>query len=102
MDKQRFGVQPALVDYAEITVETWIKSIQNSAAPDALTKLDERMDLAIGGLGDSMENIMGTKKLVPLFEFRRLKRVKTGNLATFVSNAEQAVVDYHRKAAKGT
>lgn len=97
MDKQRFGVAPSDGQYEDVTVEKWIKSMQNSAAPDELTKLDKNMDSSIGGLGDSMEDLMGSDTRVPLFEFRRL-RTKTGNMAKFVSDAEEEVIKYHKSA----
>ncbi|KAJ5105830.1 hypothetical protein NUU61_003177 [Penicillium alfredii] len=98
MDKQRFAVFPAGGDYEEVKVEKWIKSMQNGPAPDALTKLDKKMDSAIGGVGDSMENILGSDTLVPLFEFRRLRRTKTDDLPAFVSEAEEEIVKYHKSA----
>lgn len=101
MDSQRFGVNPSDGEYEEVKVEEWVKGMQNSAAPDALTKLDKKMDSSIGGLGDSMEDLMGSDTLVPLFEFRRLRRTKTGDMAKFVSDAEEEIVNYH-KSAKGS
>ncbi|KAJ5179152.1 hypothetical protein N7492_002362 [Penicillium capsulatum] len=97
MDRQRFGIQSEDEEPTFLTVRDWIKSLQESA-PDALTKLDQHIDGSIGGLGASFENILGSKTMVPLFELRRLRRVKTGEMADFVSKAEKEIISYHQRA----
>lgn len=45
-------------------------------SPDKLTTLDRLIDGQIGGLGTALENILGTTRAVPLFEFRNLGGVR--------------------------
>ena len=79
-----------------ITVEDWMTSIASGSAPDKLTVLDRQIDSQIGGLGTQPENVMGTTRAVPLFEFRDLAGVPAGKMPDTVSNAEKALVEYHK------
>lgn len=79
-----------------ITVEDWMTSIASGSAPDALTILDRQIDGQIGGLGTALENVMGTTRAVPLFEFRDLSGVSAGRMPNAVSNAENALINYHK------
>lgn len=77
-----------------LTVEDWMTSIASGPSPDKLTTLDRLIDGQVGGLGTALENIIGTTRAVPLFEFRDLAFVTAGQMQGVVSNAEQAVITY--------
>ena len=80
-----------------LTVEDWITSITSGSSPDKLTTLDGLIDGQVGGLGTALENVIGTTRAVPLFEFRDLGGFNAGQMQDAVSNAEQAVINYFGK-----
>ena len=82
-----------------ITVEDWMTSIASGSAPDKLTVLDRQIDSQIGGLGTALENVMGTTRAVPLFEFRDIPGVPAGRMPNTVSDAEKALINYHKTYA---
>lgn len=53
----------------------------------------------IGGYGSKMETILGTSKLVPIFEFRELQPVKGPALSATMGSYEDKVIAYHEQFA---
>jgi hypothetical protein len=54
----------------------------------------------IGSLGSKMETILGTSKLVPIFEFRDLEPVPASKLGATMGSYEDKVIEYHKQFAK--
>jgi len=81
------------------TVHKWIQSVQDGNSPDRLSE-DQLINGSIGGLKGALENVLNTNRAVPLFEFRRLPSVKTGDMKGCVDKAEKAVISYHEANAK--
>lgn len=77
-----------------LRVEDWMTSITSGSSPDKLTILDGLIDGQIGGLGTALENIVGTARAVPLFEFRNLLGVTAGKMQDTVSDTEQPIITY--------
>ncbi len=95
----RYSANPdsGVIDH-ELFVQDWIKSIVNDPAPDKLTIFDQNFNSQVGGLGAATENMYQTEhRPVPLFEFRRLYRVRQAEWEGFVEVAEQEVIDFHKK-----
>jgi len=82
------------------TVKDWMQSVQDGKSPDRLPEIDQVLDGSIGGLKDALENVFNTNRAVPLFEFRRLARVKVGDMADSVDKYEQAIIAYHKANTK--
>lgn len=80
-----------------LSVEAWIASIEGGQSPDKLTTLDQLIDGQIGGLGTALENVVGTTRGVPLFEYRDLNGIVADKMQGFVNNAEQAIISLHGK-----
>ena len=80
-----------------LKVQDWIASISSGPSPDKLTTLDKLIDGQIGGLGTALENVVGTTRAVPLFEFRNLKGVNAGAMQSTVHDVEQELITYHNK-----
>ena len=80
-----------------LNVEDWITSIANGPSPDKLTTLDQLIDGQIGGFGTPLENVIDTTRAVPLFEFRNLAGVNAGQMQGIVTNAENAIIAYHKQ-----
>ena len=79
-----------------LKVQDWITSITGDS-PDKLTTLDKLIDGSIGGLGTALENVIGTTRAVPLFEFRNLNGIKAGAFESNVDNIEKAIIAFHDK-----
>ncbi len=94
MDKEVFALSWE-GERDDCSVSEWIQSIQDNQSPDRLSKADEIMDGSIGGLGKALENVLGTNRAVPLFEFRKLAGVTAAKMEDKVTKAEQAIIDYH-------
>lgn len=97
MDDQTFHLTDEDKGEDSCTVKEWIQSIQDGDSPDKLSELDQSFNGQLGALGDALEHMHGTKTGVPLFEFRRLKGVKTTGMKDFVNKAEEAVIELHKK-----
>ena len=95
MDGQTFKTSNSEGGSDSCTVQEWIQSIQDGTSPDRLSEVDGVIDGSIGGLKDALENVINTDRAVPLFEFRRLPGVKSTDIKDRVTNAEQALIDYH-------
>ena len=95
MDGQTFKTSNSEGGSDSCTVQEWIQSIQDGTSPDRLSEVDKIIDGSIGGLKDALENVINTDRAVPLFEFRRLPGVKSTDIKDRVTNAEQALIDYH-------
>ena len=68
---------------------------------DLLKLMDKTMRYGqIGALGGKMEPILGTSKLVPIFEFRELAKVKGPDLGATFGSYEDKVIEYHKQFAK--
>ena len=80
-----------------VLVKDWMTSITSGSSPDGLTKLDQYIDSQIGGLWTRLENVIDTTRAVPLWEFRNLAGVPVGSMQDTVSNAEKALIDFHKK-----
>ena len=80
-----------------LKVQDWIESISSGPSPDKLTTLDKLIDGQIGGLGTALENVVGTTRAVPLFEFRNLNGINATRMQSTVQAVEQALIDYHNK-----
>lgn len=76
-------------------MKEWIASIEGGQSPDKLTTLDKIVDGQIGGLGTLLENVVGTNRGVPLFEFRDLNSVQASRMQGLVADAENAVLSFH-------
>lgn len=99
MDRQKFILSTDDGRSASCTVQEWIQSIQDGHSPDRLTTLDQIIDGQVGAFKDALENVLNTNRAVPLFEFRRLRKVKAGDMQSRVASAEQAILDYHHAHA---
>ncbi|KAI9660364.1 MAG: hypothetical protein M1821_009714 [Bathelium mastoideum] len=67
---------------------------------DLLSLMDKVMRYnQIGSLGSRMETILGTNKLVPIFEFRELALVLGSALGTTMGLYEDKVIEYHKHFA---
>lgn len=84
-------------DECRVSVRDWINGLQDGV--DMLKKADEEFDGQIGGLNDATEQVLGTRRAVPLFEFRDLGGSTAGDFEKFVDQAEQAIINYHRSYA---
>lgn len=80
-----------------VRVKEWVASIEGGQSPDKLTDLDRIIDGQIGGLGTALENVVGTTRGVPLFEFRDLRSVQASNMKGFVADAEEEILSFHSK-----
>ena len=69
-------------------------SIASGSSPDKLTILDQLIDGQVGGLGTALENVVGTTRAVPLFEFRDIGGYNAGQMQPTVSKAEQEIINY--------
>ncbi len=87
MDQLTFQVESAGKSDS-CTVQDWLESMENGNSPDRLTILDRTVDSSIGALGNRLEYILHTTPAVPLFEFRNLPAVNTGDMPRRVSDAE--------------
>jgi len=99
MDRQKFEVS-SNHEPKSTTVKDWMQSVQDGHSPDRLSEIDKIIDGSIGAFKDAFEHVLGTSCAVPLFEFRRLEPVKTGDIKNRVDEYEQAVMAYHTKYAK--
>ncbi|KAF2674250.1 hypothetical protein BT63DRAFT_449243 [Microthyrium microscopicum] len=81
----------------EFTIKDWLDSIVDDAvATDLLTTFDATYyDNSIGFLANAIENVIGTARAVPLFEFRYLPGIKTTEFSTTVDEVEKELVGYH-------
>lgn len=95
MDQQTFKTSNSEGKSDSCSVQEWIQSIQDGNSPDRLSQVDHIVDGSIGGYGDALENVINTNRAVPLFEFRRLAGVRAADMEKHVTDAEQAVIDYH-------
>ena len=98
MDGQEFSVSSSEASQS-CTVKDWTQSIQDNDSPDCLSEIDKVVDGQIGGLGSALENVLDTSRAVPLFEFRRLPNLVSGEMKDRVTQFEQAVIDYHKSNA---
>ena len=80
-----------------LSVSDWIASIKSGPSPDELTRLDKLIDGQIGGLGTALENVVGTTRGVPLFEFRDLDGVTASKFQSSTTDVEKAIQDFHKK-----
>lgn len=80
-----------------LLVSDWIASIQSGPSPDKLTTLDKLIDSSIGGLGTGVENVVGTTRGVPIFEFRNLNGVAASKFESTTTNVESELQKYHKK-----
>lgn len=96
MDDQTFSIEYR-GKHDSTTVKEWMESIQDGKSPDRVSEVDKVLNGQVGGLKGALENVLDTSKAAPLFEFRRLKAVKTKDIKSFVNKAEDAVVELHRK-----
>lgn len=80
-----------------LLVSDWIASIQSGPSPDKLTTLDKLIDGQIGDLGTRLENVVGTTRGVPIFEFRDLDGVIASKFQTITSNVESELQKLHQK-----
>lgn len=81
-----------------LLVSHWINGLQENR--DMLAVMDNINDGQIGGLGSRMENVLGTSRLVPIFEFRDLTALTLEEAPEKVSLFEQIVIEYHRRMKK--
>ncbi|KAL9033432.1 MAG: hypothetical protein Q9180_005946 [Flavoplaca navasiana] len=96
MDKEVFSLKSD-GESKDCSVQEWIQSIQDNNSPDSLSKADEVIDGSVGGLGQALENVLGTNRAVPLFEIRKLAGVRVANMEDKVTQAEQAIISYHHE-----
>ncbi|KAH7304317.1 hypothetical protein B0I35DRAFT_414600 [Stachybotrys elegans] len=72
---------------------------ESRGGKDMLSALDEAIDGSIGGLKRATEEVLGTARRVPLFEFRQLDSVFTSQWENFMQRADNAVAKLHRDFA---
>ena len=72
-----------------------MQSVQDNKSPDRPSEIDQMNDDSISALKEALENVLSTNRAVPLFEFRRLPSVETGDMKDRVDKAKKAVVGYH-------
>lgn len=80
-------------------MKDWIQGISKGNAPDTLSTADKK---SIGALGPAMENVLGTERPVPIFEFRALGPgggIVYGKFADFADEVEQEVIRLHQRYA---
>ena len=98
MDKQTISVVMEAKGTEDSTsVKDWMKSIQDGKSPDRLSEVDQARNGQVGGLKGALENLVHSSQAAPLFEFRRLKAISTTDMSDFVTKAENAVIDFHKK-----
>ncbi|KAI8944110.1 hypothetical protein F4801DRAFT_572847 [Xylaria longipes] len=76
------------------TIQEWMNDLQANRG-DRMSIGDQTYDGQIGGFGDKMEYVLGTTRLVPLFEFRDLGASTALQFATLVTAAENDIINYH-------
>ncbi|KAL9105246.1 MAG: hypothetical protein Q9227_009547 [Pyrenula ochraceoflavens] len=85
----------------QLTVENWINSIvkppTRDEPDDLLTTLDERVDGSIGGLGNRLEELLGTTRPAPIWEFRSLDKRTVEEFKPWVQQVEEEVIMWHKK-----
>ncbi|KAL8996351.1 MAG: hypothetical protein Q9169_004117 [Polycauliona sp. 2 TL-2023] len=91
MDQQKFNGDRGP------TVPEWIQSIQDGKKPNLLSEADKQYDGSIGGLKGALENVIGTDRAVPIFEFRNLASTMPTGMEKGVKGAKDALIEYHRK-----
>lgn len=79
------------------SIKDWMQSIQDGKSPDRLSEVDQARSGQVGGLKGALENLVGTLQAAPLFEFRRLKAISTTEMSHFVTEAENAILAFHKK-----
>lgn len=100
MDEQTISiVMEARGTEDSTSIKDWMKSIQDGKSPDRLSEVDQARNGQVGGLKGALENLVGTSQAAPLFEFRRLKAISTTEMSDFVTQAEKAVLAFHKKYA---
>jgi membrane peptidoglycan carboxypeptidase len=76
------------------------KSFKESpGGKDMLSTFDESIDGSIGGLKKATEEVLGTARRVPLFEFRDLDTLPTKDWEDFMKRADEAVEKLHQEFA---
>ncbi|KAL8747738.1 MAG: hypothetical protein Q9190_000437, partial [Brigantiaea leucoxantha] len=98
MDGQVFGISSS-EESNSCSVEDWVRSIANGDSPDKLSEADKLVDTQVGGLGSALENIVGTTRAVPLFEFRNLDGVPAPRMQDKVTAIETEIQNYYMTSA---
>ncbi|KAL8827257.1 MAG: hypothetical protein Q9191_003292 [Dirinaria sp. TL-2023a] len=85
-----------------LLVREWMESIADGTVPDALTTFDEDVDSSIGGFKTALENVLGTHRPVPIFEFRKLDNIDTPDTVRFAKRIEENAVYLHRMFSRAS
>jgi hypothetical protein len=80
-------------------MKEWIDAIEAYTSPDPISRVDKLIDGSVGRLGNKMEKVLGTERLVPIFEFRRLGGIKASGFGNVAEEVEKAIVVYHHSMA---
>lgn len=82
------------------TMKEWIDAIEKgSDEPDPISRVDKKVDGSVGRFGKTFEKVLNTDRLVPLFEFRRLRGVTANNFGKKAQEVEDAIVKMHGEYA---
>lgn len=98
MDQQTFTVSTA-ADSKSLKVKDWITGLSGDSATDALAELDTFVGGSFGAFGSTVEKMVGSDRQVPLYEFRRLPAILTGELRGWTEEHENAELEYHKQYA---
>ncbi|KAI1349146.1 hypothetical protein F5Y01DRAFT_327670 [Xylaria sp. FL0043] len=99
LDQLGFQVTGGKINPApSFTIKEWMDDLQANKG-DRLSIADKTYDGQIGGFGDKMEYVLGTTRLVPLFEFRDLGSSVASQFEDVVTTAENEVINLHTKYA---
>lgn len=81
-------------NFGDTTIKKWI---ENLGSEDLMKEFDKTIDGSVGGLGSTMEKVLGTDRYVPLFEFRELMNQQTSTIPAFVKDVDEKLVGLHKK-----
>ncbi|KAH8433923.1 uncharacterized protein LDX57_011559 [Aspergillus melleus] len=82
----------------EVKLREWMDGL--SKGEDLLSYADEVIDGQIGGLKSAREELLNSKRLVPLFEFRDIGAVSSNRFQKVVDDIEDSLVTLHKKYSK--
>ena len=82
----------------EVKLKEWMDGLPKGE--DLLSYADEVIDGQIGGLKSAREELLNSKRLVPLFEFRDIGGVSSNRFQKVVDDIEDSLVTLHKKYSK--
>ncbi|KAK1142409.1 hypothetical protein N8T08_007961 [Aspergillus melleus] len=79
----------------EVKLKEWMDGLPKGK--DLLSYADEVIDGQIGGLKSACEELLNSKRLVPLFEFQGIGGVSSNRFPKVVDDIEDSLVTLHKK-----